>query len=77
MTTRASIIMWSAGSGLLLGLFIAAALMGMWALGATAFPTLAARTLPRWAVAIAGLLLLAVPVATTVLGYLEGRLKTD
>ena len=77
MTTRASIIMWSAGSGILLGVFLDAVLIGIWALVSTAVPALATRHFPRWAVAIAALLLAAIPIATGVLGYLEGRLKVD
>jgi hypothetical protein len=77
MTTRASIIMWSAGSGMLLGLFADALLIGLWALLATAVPSLAPRNFPRWASVLATLFLAAVPIATATLGYLEGRLKVD
>lgn len=77
MTTRASIIIWSAGSGILLGLFIDAAILGIWAVLSTAIPALASRHFPRWVAIIAGLVLAAVPIATGLLGYLEGRLKID
>jgi hypothetical protein len=77
MTTRASIIMWSAGSGVLLGLFIDATLIGLWTLLGAMIPSAAPRNPPRWATAIAIVLLAAVPLVAGVLGYLEGRLKTD
>jgi hypothetical protein len=77
MTTRASIIIWSAGSGLLLGLFIDAAVLGVWMIISALVPTLAPRAFPRWASAVAAALLAAVPLAMAALGYLEGRLKTN
>jgi hypothetical protein len=77
VSTRASIILWSAGSGILLGLFIDAILIGVWMLVATAFPSVAPRAFPRWAAIAASLLLAAIPIAAGLLGYLEGRLKID
>jgi hypothetical protein len=77
MSTRASIIVWSAGSGLLLGLFVDAALIGVWMVLSSLLPSLAPRAFPRWAAAVAAAVLVAVPIATTVLGLLEGRLKVD
>ena len=77
MSTRASIILWSAGGGILLGLFIDALLLGLWTLVAIAIPSLAPRAFPRWASAITAVLLAAIPIAACVLGYLEGRLKLE
>jgi hypothetical protein len=77
MTTRGSILLWSAGSGILLGVFLDALLIGLWMLAATAIPSISPRTFPRWASVAAVLLLAAIPVAACVLGYLEGRLKVD
>ena len=77
MTTRASIIMWSAGSGLLLGLFLDAAIVGIWMVLSSLVPALAPRQLPRWFAIPAVLALAAVPIAAGILGYLEGRLKID
>jgi hypothetical protein len=77
MSTRASIILWSAGSGILLGLFIDALVIGIWMLAATAIPSMSPRSFPRWASTVATLLLGAIPIAACVLGYLEGRLKLD
>jgi hypothetical protein len=77
MTARASIIIWSAGSGVLLGLFIDASLLGIWLAMGSVVPAMAPRQLPRWLAALAVLALAAVPIAVGILGYLEGRLKTD
>jgi hypothetical protein len=77
MTTRASIIIWSAGSGLLLGVFIDAAMVGIWVVVSSVVPAMAPRQVPRWYAALAVLALAAIPIAVGILGYLEGRLKTD
>jgi hypothetical protein len=77
VATRASIIIWSAGSGLLLGLFIDAALIGVCMVMISLAPTVGSRGLPRWASALATFVLVAVPIATAILGFLEGRLKVD
>jgi hypothetical protein len=77
MTTRASIILWSAGSGLLLGLFLDAAIVGIWLVISTVAPAMSPRQLPRWFATLAVIGLVALPVAAAVLGYLEGRLKLE
>ncbi len=77
MTTRASIIIWSAGSGVLLGLFLDAAMLGIWLVVSSMVPAMAPRQLPRWFAALAVLALAAVPIATGIVGYLEGRLKVE
>jgi hypothetical protein len=77
VTTRASIIIWSAGGGVLLGIFLDAVLIGLWALVSSAAPALAPRHFPKWVSVIAVLTLTAIPAATGVLGYLEGRLKVN
>lgn len=77
MTARASVILWSAGSGLLLGLFADAALVGLWIILSAGLPGLAPRPVPRWAAAMAAVFLAAVPIVATVLGLLEGRLKAN
>lgn len=77
MSTRASIILWSAGSGILLGLFVDALLIGIWTLIATAVPSIAPRNFSRWASIGATLLLASIPIAAGILGYLEGRLKVE
>lgn len=77
MTTRASIIAWSAGSGFVLGLFLDAAFVGVWVVVSTAVPAMSPRQLPRWFAAVAGLALAAVPIAIGIVGLIEGRLKVD
>ncbi|MEO5568336.1 MAG: hypothetical protein ABIR92_07575 [Gemmatimonadaceae bacterium] len=77
MSTRASIILWSAGSGILLGLFVDALLIGVWTLIAAAVPSMAPRHFSRWASTAATLLLASIPIAAGILGYLEGRLKVE
>jgi hypothetical protein len=77
MTTRASIIIWSAGSGVLLGLFVDGAVLGIWLVVSSVVPTVAPKQLPRWVATLAALALAVVPIAAGILGYLEGRLKTD
>jgi hypothetical protein len=77
VTTRASIIIWSAGSGLLLGLFIDAAVIGVWLVLSSLVPNLAPRFFPRWAAALSVVLLGAVPLFAATLGFLEGRLKAS
>ena len=77
MTTRASIIIWSAGSGVLLGLFVDAALLGVWLVVSSVVPAMVPRQLPRWFATLAVLGLGVVPIAGGILGYLEGRLKID
>ena len=61
----------------MLGLFIDAALVGVWMVLSAVIPPLAPRQLPRWVVTIGVLVLAALPLATALLGFLEGRLKVD
>lgn len=75
MTTRASIIMWSAGGGALLGLIADLFIAGLWVIAGVALPAIAPRHLPRWTAVIATLTFAAVPVLMALLGYFEGRLK--
>ncbi|MEO6879202.1 MAG: hypothetical protein ABI205_12030 [Gemmatimonadaceae bacterium] len=73
---RASILFWSTVSGVILGVFFDATLIGVALLLSSLFPTFAARLQHRWFGALAATILVAVPVALAVLGYLEGELKT-
>lgn len=75
MNDRASILLWSAGSGLLLGLFIDALLIGVWVVTTAIVPGLAARLSHRWVMIAAAVGLAVIPMIGAVLGYLEGRMK--
>jgi len=72
---RASILLWSTASGLILGLFIDATLVGVALLLSAVIPGLTPRFHARWFVISAGIVLALIPLAMGVLGYLEGELK--
>lgn len=72
---RASILWWSTISGVVLGLFIDATLIGVALLLSTLIPGGPARFEQRWLLVTALIVLTAILVAMTVLGYLEGQLK--
>ena len=75
MSTRASILLWSAGSGAVLGLILDAMIVGAWMVASSFIPAIAPRNFPRWAMVAAVVTLTAIPLLACVLGYLEGRLK--
>ncbi len=74
---RTSIVLWSAASGAIIGLFIDAGLVGGAVLAGALLPQLrlADRVHGRWIVAAVLVALIAIPACLTVLGYLEGQLK--
>jgi len=73
---RASILLWSALSGVVMGVVADAVLVGVALLASFVAPTAADRLIhARWAVAIAALVLGLILVAGAMLGYLEGELK--
>jgi hypothetical protein len=72
---RASILLWSTASGVIIGTFIDATLIGVALLLSGLVPGIVARLNHRWIVTSAVVLLLAVPVFLGVLGYLEGQLR--
>lgn len=72
---RASILLWSTASGLILGLFIDATLIGVALLLSAVIPGLAPRFHTRWFTIAATVVLALIPLAMGVLGYLEGELK--
>lgn len=72
---RTSIVLWSAVSGAILGLFIDATLIGVALLFSAAFPGLLARLQQRWIAVSAFAALLLILIAGVALGYLEGQLK--
>ena len=75
MSTRASILLWSAGSGILLGLILDALIFGAWMVAANFLPAMSPRSLPRWATVTSLVALSLIPIVAGLIGYLEGRLK--
>lgn len=73
---RTSILLWSTASGLILGLFLDATLIGVALLLSAVIPGLSERLHYRWLGITAVGLLVAIPIVLGVLGYLEGQLKT-
>lgn len=75
MSTRASVLLWSAGSGIILGLILDALIFGAWMITANFLPALSPRLLPRWATLTSLAALSLIPIVAGLIGYLEGRLK--
>jgi len=75
VSERASVLLWSAGSGIVIGLIFDALLVGAWMVTANFLPMIAPRSLPRWALVLTLAGLAVIPLAAAALGYLEGRLK--
>jgi hypothetical protein len=72
---RASILLWSTASGLILGLFADATLVGVALLLSAVIPGLTPRFHARWFIISAAVVLGLIPLVLGVLGYLEGELK--
>ena len=73
---RTSIVLWSAISGAIIGVFIDATLIGVALLFSAAVPSLFARLQQRWLAIGAIAVLTLIFTASVTLGYLEGQLKT-
>jgi hypothetical protein len=73
---RASILLWSTASGLILGIFIDATLIGVALLLSAVIPGLSARLHYRWLRIAATIVMAVIPLAMGVLGFLEGQLKS-
>jgi hypothetical protein len=73
---RFSILLWSTASGLILGVFLDATLIGVALLLGAMLPRVSGRLRRRWLLGTAAGLLLVIPIVLAVLGYLEGELKT-
>jgi len=73
---RASILLWSTASGLILGLFIDATLIGVALLLSAVVPGVSVRLHYKWLKVGALLVLAGIPLLMAVLEYLEGQLKT-
>ena len=63
-------------SGVVMGVFIDATLVGVALLFVALWPGLPGKLNQRWIAALAATVLLSVPIALAVLGYLEGKLKS-
>ena len=72
---RASILLWSTASGVILGLFVDATLIGVALLLSAVLPGVGTRLHHRWITVVSVAVLAAIPTALAVLGYLEGELK--
>jgi hypothetical protein len=75
MSTRALVLFWSAGSGIVLGLILDALIFGAWMVTSNFIPALSPRVLPRWATLTSIAALSLIPIVAGLIGYLEGRLK--
>lgn len=73
---RTSILLWSTASGVILGVFLDATLMGVALLLSAVIPGLSPRLHQRWVATSAMVVLAVIPIALAILGYLEGELKT-
>ena len=73
---RTSILLWSTASGAILGIFLDATLIAVALLLNALLPTLMSRLHQRWVVTSAVIVLALIPIVLSVLGYLEGELKT-
>lgn len=69
-------LLWSAGMGLIIGLFGGVAVLAVLVI-ATELALVPARIAERYRTAALVLLLVVVPLVGTVLGWLEGRAKLD
>ena len=72
---RATVLFWSAVSGLVVGVLAGAALFGVLAVAAAIVPAALARLADRLRGPALVLCFLVIPALGAVLGYVEGRLK--
>ena len=72
---RATILTWSAISGLILGLFAGTLLFAALLLGGELVPNVVPRLAGRARVVVAVISFAIIPIAGAILGWLEGRLK--
>ena len=74
---RAGIVLWSTLSGIILGLFVDATLIGVALFFGALFPNAPERLAQRWVSIVVVAVLLIIPLVSAVLGFLEGRLKAN
>jgi hypothetical protein len=73
--TRTAMLLWSAASGLVVGLLAGVGLLALVTLVVNVVPGIPERFVDRMRAPVLVLLLLAVPLLAALLGYLEGRTK--
>ena len=73
--TRTAMLLWSAASGLVVGLLAGVSLLALLTLVVNVVPGIPERFVDRMRVPVLVLLLLGVPLLAALLGYLEGRVK--
>ena len=74
---RAGILFWSTLSGIILGLFVDATLIGVALLFSAIAPGVSIRMSQRWMGLLVAVVLAMIPLVFAVLGFLEGRLKAN
>jgi hypothetical protein len=72
---RTSILFWSTLSGIILGLFVDATLIGVALLFSAISPGASVRLSQRWIGLLVVVVLAIIPLVLAALGFLEGRLK--
>lgn len=72
---RATILAWSAISGLILGIFAGTLLFATLLLGGELAPSVVPRLVGRARIVVSVVSFVVVPLAAAILGWLEGRLK--
>lgn len=73
--TRGAMLLWSAASGFVVGLLGGIGLLALITLIVHVVPGISERLVERMRVPVFVVLLVALPLIATVLGYLEGRAK--
>ncbi len=73
--TRASMLLWSAVTGLVMGLLAGVTLLALATLVVNVVPGISERLVDRLRTPALVVLLALIPLVATVLGYLEGRAK--
>jgi hypothetical protein len=73
--TRSAMLLWSTASGLVVGLLAGVGTLALVTLVVNVVPGISERFVERMRVPVLVLLLVLVPLAAAVLGYLEGRAK--
>lgn len=73
--TRTSMLLWSAVTGLVVGLIVGVGVLALLTLAASVLPGIPERLVERLRLPVLALLLGVVPLVAALLGYLEGRAK--